>query len=74
MFVLTGIYSENEAENESKQDYDTATIEYIDPETGSFEYSGAIRFLRAYEREAGYVVDVAKLRDVEPRWQILHYP
>ena len=68
--LLVGIYGETVVEN--LESYQSTVFEFIDPSTGTYVYESALEFVRAFEREASYVV--AREPGTDLRWQILHWP
>ena len=68
--LLVGVYSLNNLE--TRENYEKSTIEFIDPELGSYTYESALEFYGEFEREAAFIVNNHEDL-VELRWQIISY-
>lgn len=68
--LLIGIYGADEAEKRAT--YESTTMEFIDPASGTYVYEPALGFYEMFERETAFIVDNG-YDSLDLRWQVISY-
>ncbi|WGD54157.1 papain-like cysteine protease family protein [Bradyrhizobium sp. CB1650] len=68
--LLIGIYGTDEAEKRAT--YESTTMEFIDPASGTYVYEPALKFYEMFERETAFIVD-NRYDSLDLRWQVISY-
>lgn len=68
--LLIGIYGADEAEKRAT--YESTTMEFIDPASGTYVYEPALKFYEMFERETAFIID-NRYDSLDLRWQVISY-